>query len=185
MNPQKFESSLQALDPLLSLRWGASIHQYVVERRALIPRDEVEYLEKKKRGLAEALKTETDPEERKAIAYEFQQVDEEIICAKHGKRVIIYAKELGRHIFDALCASDIQRYGGYSRFADELEKREMKRDAERSRQRSDYFRALNRETYSILDFIHRKSETALLNGEKDLNVLLHGRKRDADPVPTR
>lgn len=103
-------------------------------------------------------------------------IAEELISAKTGKRVVCMTVSLNSQVFNAICAADSRRYGGYSRMADEMEKQEFI-EAERSEKiMADKRNDLNREVFDQLNFLWRKRDDALLNGERNMTKLLHGEK---------
>lgn len=188
LSPAGFRACVSRFDTQLDVRWGEALHQWVVDRTSVIPQNEMEYLQKRKERLERRLRTNPktriqlpngeedtvslDTEGLKKLEYLYRQVYEEWISAKRGRRVILFASHLTTEIVDALMLSDIKRYGGYSRFADELEYQEDKLEEARA----SAFRRENEENhrrvYSILDFLNRKRLTEMDHGERDLKKLL-------------
>lgn len=103
---------------------------------------------------------------------------DEIASAEAGRRVIIIVNELNQAVYDMLCASDLQRFGGYARFADELEAFESRTEADQERVLRNKRLAISSETYDMLNFIWDKKSDMLENGEKNLGKLLHGKKSE-------
>jgi hypothetical protein len=178
-----FEKALQLVDPSLSVRWGSVINQWVVERTAVIPLTEMGYLTKREARLDKIVHDPHHPQ-CKIHFGTWQSCAEELQSAKTGKRVICITSVLSQQIFNAICQSDMQRYGGYSRFADELEAAEMKMYVDQERIAANEREAINKEVYDQLNFIWRKKEDLLLNGERNMNKLLHG-KRSNKPIIER
>lgn len=171
-----FVISLQALDPLLSVRWGELIERWVIERKAWIGQEELRHLRRRFARLSLWVKDESRAQhqlEKKV----WGEVGEELRSALEGKRVVLRAKDLNRETYEMLCLGDIARYGGYSRLADEIEKRELEEEERQENARSAYREELHRESYDVLHFLWEKRGAKLDHGERDLNVLLHGRKR--------
>lgn len=159
---ESFVNSLHAFDPLLDVRWGNHVGRWVVERKAFINDTEVWFLSRRVDRLHRWLLK--DPTHKKNLAM-YDEVREELIAAKNGKRVILMPKELSQQCFNALGLMDISRWGGYSRMADEMEKRESFEEADRDRQLANEREALHKQTYDALDFLWRKRLTQLANGD--------------------
>lgn len=187
--PESFARMLEVLDPLLSVRWGEHVQQWVVERKCVTPPHEMRWLLKER---------ELDERDRRIAArngdkitleqeLDFQRLNEEIVSLRAGKRVLVHAAELTPAIRDRLFLADITRAGGYSRFADE---KERIKDAKRAKVR-EKIRAklddMNREVFGtdhsrgLYDFLTDKTRTsaldAWLTGRKTLNETL-GLKKD-------
>lgn len=174
---KNFLSMLEILDPLLSVRWGGVIQQWVIERKSVVPITEVGYLQRRRDRLHTMLQgMRADDRKYAKTLSTFQGVAEEFEAAKTGKRVVIYTPELTDKTYNALCAGDLRRYGGYSRYADELEAKELAEEKDRDRIAENERMATHKETHSMLNFIWRKKEDMLLNGERNMNKLLHGKK---------
>ena len=180
-SPSKnFLATLQLMDASLSLRWGDTISQWVVERKGIIGADELHYLAKREARLKGWVNDPTRPK-KEMERQTWMGVKEEFESAKRGMRVIIFAPELTPKIFDMLALSDLQRYGGYSRYADEMEKIEAERDARVEREMSNKRIALNAEVFDMMNFMERKKLTELIHGERNIGLLLHG-KRSNGPL---
>lgn len=176
MERESFTRALELLDPLLQLRWGNVIKQWVIERKGHIGESEVAFLRKRKARLEMILADDTIPNRERNLAT-YKGVAEEYESAREGRRVILMAQQLTNKLYDHLCLSDMQRYGGYSRFADELEAHEAEEKKKRERAAETLRMETHREVFDALNHVWRRNETALLNGERDMNVLLHGEKR--------
>lgn len=175
-----FLASLAALDSLLSVRWGDFVGQWVIERVAYIYPGEIGYMERRMERLRRLINRKNG-QKRDHYLSQWRQLHEELLAAKAGKRVILIVPELNARVYDMLCASDMQKYGGYARIADEIEAREAAEEARQERTLEDERRVISSEVYSMLNFIWRKRETALLHGEQNMGMLLHG-KRSTQPV---
>lgn len=171
--PNWFVTSLQSFDPLLTVRWGDEIGAWVIERKASIPESELGYLINREARLRYTVQF---PEKRAKHFQVFQNVVEEVVSARRGKRVIMIVKNLTNQVFTNLMLADIQRYGGYSRYADELEAREAKAESDRQRMKDSENHAMNMEVADMMHFMWRKREDALLNGHRNMNYLLHGKE---------
>jgi hypothetical protein len=170
-----FVQSLKSMDGLLDVRWGPCIGQFVIERKAVIPQTELGYLIKREKRLDAIVHDESHPQAKKKYT-DWCSCVEELRSAKTGKRVICITSVLSDGIFNMLCQSDIKRYGGYSRYADELEAAELKMHEDQERIAKNTREAIHKETYDMLRFIWSKKETELLSGERNMNRLLHGKK---------
>ena len=175
-----FVQSLLLMDPLLSVRFGDTIQQWVIERKGFIATEEMGYLVKRERRLDQIVHNPKHAQAKSKFT-DWQSCHEELISARAGKRVIMITSVLSQQIFNALCQSDIRRYGGYSRMADELEAAEMRMYADQERMRLNSQHAYNLEVADALQYIWRKKEDMLLNGERNMNRLLHG-KRSNKPI---
>ena len=97
--------------------------------------------------------------------------------AKNGRRVIIYTRELDRRVFDMLVRAAIQKFGGYSRFADEVERLEESAEAKQTRAHDSQMSDVNREVYDQMDFIERKRATDLAEGKSMREMLSSGTRQ--------
>ena len=180
MTPSKgFVASLEILDPLLRVRWGDYAGAWIIERKANIPADEVNFLHKRFERLDGIMRNPFHPQHDK-MRDMYKGVAEEYLSAKSGYRVVMVTFELSDKTYNMLCASDMQRYGGYSRFADELEQAEQRQAEERRRVEQNEWNAIHKETYDMLRHVWDRQSTKLANGEKDLFFLLHGKRRDKE-----
>jgi len=184
--PAGFVRSLQLMDSLLSVRWGPKVGKWVIERKAFVPVSEIEFLRKRKaRAKAffnhpPANATSAQKQQQGAL---WEELSEELASARMGKRPIMFTKVLSPEIYNALAAADIRRYGGYARYADALEAGEERAEAEAERILSNKRNAYNKEVYDMLNFIWKKREDSLINGERDMRKLLHDKKTQPDDEP--
>lgn len=170
-----FVRTLQMMDEQLSVYWGDYINQWVVARTGIISTTEIRYLRSRAQRLAELKKL------NKASKHEIgvlAEVQEELKCALTGRRVIRFSETLDRRLYDELALSDIKSYGGYSRFCDELENFESRKQNEKKRVRDNKLLALNKEMYDVINFLDRKKSAEMAHGERNLNKLLHGKKEE-------
>ncbi len=167
-----FQSACSSFDPLLSFRWSSRIGKWVVDRKALIPGTEIAFLTRRIARLEAAGRRVKTARSDSAVNFELHQTVEELVSAKEGKRIVFFTKTLDGRTFDALALSDLRRYGGYSRFADELEKSEALASEEGDRMFRNHMEGVHKETYEILSFLDRKRSTELDRGERRLEVLL-------------
>lgn len=184
--PQGFRRALQILDSLLDVHWGAVIGQWVIDRKAVIPDSEIEFLRRRKARTKNFVNNPPEnatPSQRQKHLDTWKQVSEELASARKGRRVIIFAKELSPQIYNDLCAADIKRYGGYARFADELERKEERAEQEAERVLANKRHAMNQEIADQVHFLWRRRETDLLHGNRDMRQMLHGRKTTPDSTP--
>jgi hypothetical protein len=178
-----FLRSLEILDPLLSIRWGEVIGQWVIQREARIPDTEMEFLKNRRERLRRFVMgfgTDTENVKYRRTLNAYVGVCEEHESAKVGKRVILFTPDLNPKVYDMLCAADMRNYGGYARYADELEAKEIAAEKDRDRIWENERKALHGEVYDQLNFIWKRKETQLLDGERNMQKLLHGRIKDSD-----
>lgn len=184
--PQGFKRSLQLLDDQLGVRWGEILNQWVIDRKAYLPDSEIQFLRRRK---ARTKTFFTNPPAGATAAQKkkqfevWQQVSEELASARKGRRIIIFTKTLSPEIYNALCAADIKRYGGFARFADDWDKKEENAEAEAERVLGNKRHAMNQEIADQLHFVWRKRDTDLLHGNRDLRQMLHGKKTTPDSQP--
>jgi len=170
-----FETAVQRYDPLLSIRWGQTLNQWVLERKAVIPDNEMAYLKSRMDRTYRLSRDTNKPEkDRKRLYKSFQQIREEFLSAQTSKRVILFASILGDEVFDAIRLSDIKAYGGYSRFADELERYEAEAKQKQVKAIQEVSMDIHREVYDIINFLRRKPEPN--REDRDLKKLL-GKKK--------
>lgn len=185
--PIGFTTSLTNLDPLLSVRWGETIGQWVIERKAVIPDSELQFLVRREARLRRNIATplaSTKPSTLANMKKTWVGVSEELVAARTGKRVILFSHHLTAALYDALVAGDITRYGGYARFADAMDRADERKEADVDRQLENQRHAYNQEVWGMLDHIWRKKESGLLQGERDMRYLLHGKhtREDSEPL---
>lgn len=184
--PAWFVSALHILDPLLSVRWGDVIGQWVIERKAVIPQSEIDFLKKRLERTRRMVTHPGEMNEQSLMSARrtYVGVSEEYTSARNGKRVILYTPDLNQSVYDQLVASDMQRYGGYARYLDAVEVAEERREREQQRVTDNKVHAANLETYDMLNFMWRKKENMLLNGERDMRYILHGKRttRESEPL---
>lgn len=168
-----FVRTLELLDPLLGIHWGESVGKWVIDRKAVVSPVEIEFLVNRLRRLDQWSRDPKRKDHRQIVA-KLPQVKEELACAKAGRRVVLFADALTTQVYNALCASDMRHYGGYSRFCDKLEAEEETRHADLERQQSNTRIAQNKDMFDILNFVWRKRETDLLRNERSLSEMVHG-----------
>jgi hypothetical protein len=185
--PAWFVRALGVLDPLLSVRASESsdVH-WVIERKGVIPPQELAILKRREARLwhwinSPANDTQRDQVHKNRITW--MSLKDELVSAQQGKRVVCRPTALIQQVYDDLCKSDFQRYGGYARFCEDLETAEDTFEADQERQLSNKRQAMNGEVYDILAFLSRKRETEMHHGHRDLNYLLHGRHSKPDDKP--
>ncbi len=174
--PAAFESAARSFDRYLRVRWGDRIQQWVIERRAYIPDEEKWFLARREaRTLRFSKETKRSDKERASLKITWQELYEENVSAKNDRRIILFARWLTDEIFDNLAASDIKRYGGYSRFADELERREAVEEKEDSRITLNENESAHKEAFDNMSFLLRRRSADMYQGERSLTKLLQGR----------
>lgn len=180
---QSFVNSLKGLDPLLSVYWGETIGKWIVARKGVIPIEEVGLLVKRQARLERLVRSyDGSPMGLKKMEEKRKEVTESVRAAKNGKRIVLFSAVLSPQLYDQLVLADMTRYGGYSFFADQMEQAEAKAEMELERKQREQRMALNKEVYDMLNFVWRKREDALLNGERDLGKLVHGQKSGPSPL---
>lgn len=156
-----FINSLHSFDPLLSVRWGDHIGRWVIERKAYIGDTEIWFLTRRTERFRKRVTSDSDNVKFREA---YDEIREELIAANNGRRVILMPKELGSQCFNALALMDINRWGGYSRMADELEKQEATQEKDQERMLANERQALNKHSHDIMNFLWRKRLTELANG---------------------
>ena len=181
--PEWFERSLKLYDAELAVRWGEKIGQWCIERTAVITPDEIGYMRKRKLRTKAFVNSPPRTASPASIAQHLRlwlQLSEELAAARLNRRIIVFVRELAPPVFDLLAAADIKRYGGYARFADELEKAEARKESDAERILANKRNAYNKEIWGMLDHIWRKKEDKLLNGERSMPKLLG--LREDEPI---
>lgn len=167
---------LTNMDPLLSVRWGEHVGRWVIERTAVTPIVELKWLRRKREreqrrinlGLA-----------KKQDYVDFAGICEELISLENGKRVIVMVDNVDINVYNALCLGDMQRYGGYSRYADKTDAEEFARDQKQTAEFSRWLEDAAREAFgygnggvSPYDFMmSKKRKGALLEVQKGRKTL--------------
>lgn len=172
---ERFEQSIQLFDPLLSLRKSSFLYgKWIIERKAHIPETEMEFLKRRRDRLRRFVNAESAPHKRARLNTIYSQVAEEFASAQAGRRVVLFADQLDRRIFDALVTSDIQRYGGYSRYADELEAAEKRREQQAERELARMRDDLHAEAHDKMNFAwaHKDSKLLHWDGKTPLSTLI-------------
>lgn len=185
---QWFANAIAILDPLLRVRWSDAVSQYVIDRKAVIGLDELKYLRKKESGLwfqSQAQNLPVDTASAKLHEYRMKwiSIKMELESAEESRRVIFSTKELTPKMYEYLCASDIRNYGGYARFADDLEAEEARAESERKRVLDNKNLALHGEVYEMMDFLHRKKGALLDRKCTDMRLMLHGKPTTQESEP--
>lgn len=176
--PKWFSTLLVNMDPLLSIRRSVSTSNWVIDRKGVIQGSEIETLRRRRDRVHRWI---TTPNESQKLQIHqnrmlYNSLCDEVFSAEHGNRVIVCPKELNTHVYEALCRSDIKRYGGCARYSTALEQQAERDDADQERMASNRRQAVNAEVYDILGFLERKKGALLDNNEQDLGYMLHGRR---------
>lgn len=170
-----FVRGLELLDSNLHVRWGSAVNRWVIDRDGIITQTEIGYL--KKRYLRAVNAVSLNPDDLKKIAFR-DGIAEEYLSAQAGRRIILYAKNLDRQIFESLMLHDIQRYGGYARAIVELESKEIAEEKDRLRMEENRSESLHKEFYDQINFVERKKQNELLAGYSWRDLLKSGRSRE-------
>ena len=186
--PEWFVKAIGILDPLLSVHWSDATAQFVIDRKAVLAPTELHYLRKKEAGLwfqsqAQNLPTDTSTNVLHQNRIKWLGIKAELESAEAGRRVIFTTKELTPKTYEYLCASDIRNYGGYARFADDLEAEEARAESERERVMDNKSRAIHGEVYDMINFLHRKKGAYLDQNCQDMKFMLHGKRADPGDEP--
>lgn len=184
-----FTNAIGILDPLLGVRWSDATSQYVIDRRAVLGPTELHYLRKKEAGLwfqsqAQNLPVNTSTNVLHQNRIKWLGIKAELESAEANRRVIFTTKEITPKTYEYLCASDIHSYGGYARFADDLEAEESRAEADKQRVLDNKSNAMHAEVYDIMNFLNRKKGALLDQNCMDMNLMLHGRKTERDAEAT-
>lgn len=183
--PEWFVKALAIMDPLLSIRRSIVTSHWVIERRAVIADSEIATLRRRRDRMwrwinhPNAAQKEQLHKNRK----EWQSLVDEVCSAEQQKRIICRPRYLDQRVYNDLCQSDFQRYGGFARYCTEMEQEEERLEAEQERLLSNKRQAMNAEVYDMLSFLHRKRGAALDQGHDDLRYLLHGRHSKPEDAP--
>lgn len=183
--PPWFVNAIRTLDPLLSVRPSVSTSHFVIERKAVVPITELDVLKRREARLWRWVNNPT-PDQKDALhknRVALQSLQDEVASAEKGKRVICRPRTLTQQVYNDLCRSDLQRYGGYARFCTEIETAEERHEADQERQMSNKRQAMSGEVYSILNFLERKKSDAMENGHRDMSYLLHGKHAKPEDSP--
>lgn len=182
-----FVRALGVLDPLLSVRASVSSGKHwCVERKAVVPTSEIEILRRREARLWRWINSPVDDTQRQQIhknRVAWMSLRDELTAAEAGKRVICRPTVLTQQVYNDLCKSDFQRYGGYARFCEELETAEEAAEADQERMLSNKRQAMSGEVYDIMQFLHRRKNAEMENGHRDLKYLLHGRHSAPEDKP--
>lgn len=183
-----FVSAIAILDPLLRVRWSEATSNYVIDRKAVLGPTELYYLRKKEAGLwfnCQAQNLPADTPNSKLTEYRMKwiSIKAELESAEDSRRVIFIAKQLTKEHYNYLCTSDIKRYGGYARFADNLEAEESRAEADKERVMENKRNAMHAEVYDMMDFLHRKKGAYLDANCTDMHLMLHGRPKTPESEP--
>jgi len=175
--PQWFTRALEILDPLLRVRWSDVSAKWVIDRRAVLTQEEMRGLEKRESGLRLAMNNipSDAPENRiHELRIKWMDVKDEYDSAREVRRVVMKPDVLTEKTYHMLCRSDIVGYGGYARFADDLEASEDKARADSERVWDNKCDARDKEANSMLEFVLRKKQVLLNERCMDMRRLLHG-----------
>ena len=120
--PEWFVSALGAMDTLLRLRWGSHVGAWVIDRQAVTPITELKWLIKRRDRLQRW--SRQDAKEAQKHKKDIASLSEEIVSMQSvpPRRVVLIVSELNPQTLASLQLGDIHRYGGYSRYADEMER---------------------------------------------------------------
>jgi hypothetical protein len=175
--PAWFVRALTQMDPLLSIRRSIVSEHWVIERKAVIVGTEIETLRRRRDRIYRWITSPNEVQRKNMTANkkEWQSLVDEVDSAERQKRIICRPREINQQVYNDLCNSDIQRYGGFARFCTEIERREEREEAEAERVLSNRRQAMNAEVYDMMDFLYRKRGSLLDHGHDDLKYLLHGR----------
>lgn len=183
-----FVRAIGILDPLLGVRYSDASSQYVIDRKAVLGPTELHYLRKKEAGLwfqsqAQNLPVNTSTNVLHQNRIKWLGIKAELESAEAERRVIFTTKEITPKTYEYLCASDIHSYGGYARFADDLEAEESRAEADKQRVLDNRANAMHGEVFDMISFLNRKKGALLDSQCMDMNLMLHGRKTDPEAGP--
>lgn len=154
--PESFEKALKAYDPLLRLRYGAYVKQYVIERIGRVSEGEARLLR---------FAASRENAEPKAL--------EEWESAREGRRVIHYTMYLDQRVHDYLWNHDLQKQGYkvLNRFMREKAARKMAGQAQAHE--------TTREVVNVMSHLLKRKSSAIHQGKADDLV------REAFHLPAR
>lgn len=184
--PEWFSRALAQMDPLLSIRKSIVTSHFVIERKATIVATEIATLIRRRDRMLRWITYPNDvqKEQLHKNRKEWQSLVDEVCSAEQQKRIICRPRWLDQEVYNSLCQSDFQRYGGAARYCTQLEQEEERRDADQERILSNKRQALNAEVYDILSFLARKCSSKLDHGhDNDLKYLLHGQHSKPGDAP--
>ncbi|HEY6766645.1 MAG TPA: hypothetical protein VI386_17940 [Candidatus Sulfotelmatobacter sp.] len=184
--PQWFVRAIGMLDPLLSVRRSVSSNHWVIERKAVVPISEIEVLQRRESRIWRWVSNPVGDDQRNQIhknRIAWQSLRDEVVSAQAGKRVISRPRVLTQEVYNDLCKSDLQRYGGFARFCNDIETAEERAEADGERQLSNKRQAMSGEVFSILNFLERKRTEAMNHGHRDMSYLLHGKHSKPGDAP--
>lgn len=171
--PEGFQQSLRAFDSMLNVRRGEFVGKWVIERKAHIPEMELSFLRRRReRTFRIARRKSADKAAYEKTLDLAKQIAEETESAERGYRVIVMADELNDRIFNMLGLSDTRRYGGFSRYVEEMEQKEQKGAKDVARQDANEREAMHKDAYDKLNFVWNHRETQLLDGKRNMADLL-------------
>ena len=176
--PAWFVKAIGIMDPLLSVRRSIITEHWVIERRAVILGSEIETLRRRRDRIRRWI-TSPNATQRKNLEKnrkEWESLVDETASAEQQKRIICRPVVINQQVYNDLCNSDFQRYGGFARYCTDVEQDEERREAEMERIMSNKRQAFNAEVYDILNFLSRRRSSELHHGhDDDLRFLLHGK----------
>ena len=176
MTPTSFSGAMQTYDPNLHLRRSRGLNSWIIEVDSFIPIKEMDYLYGRKNRLYAIAGKSGEPHEKAARISMYHQVAEEFKSAKSKRRVVIITPFLNHEVMQKVIMSDFRNYNGYNRMADEWDKAERQEEKSSRRAFDSESEDRHKETFDMINFLCRKKSTEMYHGERDLNVLLHGRK---------
>jgi len=176
--PAWFVKAIGIMDPLLSVRRSIITEHWVIERRAVILGSEIETLRRRRDRIRRWI-TSPNATQQKNLEKnrkEWESLVDETASAEQQKRIICRPVVINQQVYNDLCNSDFQRYGGFARYCTDVEQDEERREAEMERIMSNKRQAFNAEVYDILNFLSRRRSSELHHGhDDDLRFLLHGK----------
>lgn len=154
MHPESFETSLKNYDPLLSLRWGRYMGEWVIERKRVKPTppalmrlgkrcaDKLESYPKEMLGL-------DDTQMNQVVKYA-----EEYLSGRNGKLIVFFTKGLDATVINKLWSLDMQRHGLRKFAADE-----ERRDYLKQKQEDSMIEDAAREAADAIKFVNKRNPT--------------------------
>lgn len=179
--PVWFTKALSILDSQLRVRRSQAAERWVIERKGFVPLTEIEILRRRTARLYTWLSDPNKANDLVKNTATWKSVKDELDSADAGYRVICTPNDLNTDVYNDLCRSDMQRYGGFARFCDEVEAKEAKDDLEAERVMTNKHLAFGNEVFDILRFMENKR--AVAHQGKDLNWWLHGKTTQPGDAP--
>lgn len=183
MTPESFKRSLVALDTELNLRKAVSSSCWVIERKSVVPVEEVGKLVRRERRLFGWVQNPPSGVRDPKHQASWVTVAEALESGRRGYRVVMIPTALDQQTYNMLCASDIQRFGGWAAFADALDQADEKKEEALEQSLASKRKILNAEVWDMMKHMNEKKTAKMEAGVTDMTYLLHGRYKQPGDKP--